>query len=139
MIWLERYLLREPAVASTLIFELNEISLETNLVSSKRFVEVIRRCGAKFAISHFGKGVSSFQLIKELQPDFVKIDANLIHQIQHDSANIQFVRMIIDVAHRLNAVVIAESVEDLDQRQALEQAYVDGIQGFLIDKPTKLQ
>ncbi|MDA7746872.1 EAL domain-containing protein, partial [Psychromonas sp.] len=55
-----------------------------------------------------------------------------------DSANQQFVRMIIDVAHRMDCQVIAEGIEHLEQKQTLEAMYIDGIQGFLIARPTPL-
>lgn len=138
VVWLERLLLREPNIAASLIFEMQEEILDSNLVVSKRVFDMLKRTGTRSAICKFGKGVGSFRLFKELKPDFVKIDASLINNIEHDSANQQFVRMIIDVAHRMDCQVIAEGIEHLGQKQILESMYVDGIQGFLIARPTPL-
>ncbi len=138
IVWLERLLLREPDVAACLIFEMREEMLESNLVASKRIFDILKRSGTRSAICEFGKGVGSFRLFKELKPDFVKIDANLINNIERDSANQQFVRMIIDVAHRMDCQVIAEGIEHLGQKRILEGMYVDGIQGFLIARPSPL-
>ncbi|MCW8996280.1 MAG: EAL domain-containing protein [Psychromonas sp.] len=135
-VWLERLLLREPHIAACLIFEMQEEVLNCNLVASKRIFEMLRRTGTRSTICRFGKGVGSFRLLKELQPDFIKIDASLINNIERDSANQQFVRMIIDIAHRLDCKVIAEGIEHLGQKQILESMYVDGIQGFLIARPS---
>jgi EAL domain-containing protein (putative c-di-GMP-specific phosphodiesterase class I) len=44
--------------------------------------------------------------------------------------------MIIDVAHRMDCKVIAEGIEHLGQKQILESMYIDGIQGFLIARPS---
>jgi diguanylate cyclase (GGDEF)-like protein len=136
IVWLERLLLREPNIAACLIFEMQEEILDSNLVVSKRVFDMLKRTGTRSAICKFGKGVGSFRLFKELNPDFVKIDASLINNIEHDSANQQFVRMIIDVAHRMDCKVIAEGIEHLAQKQTLEAMYVDGIQGFLIARPS---
>ena len=136
IVWLERLLLREPNVASCLVFELQEDVLDNNLVASKRIFDMLKRTGARSAICRFGKGVGSFRLFKELKPNFVKIDASLINNIERDSANQQFVRMIIDIAHRMDCQVIAEGIEHLGQKQILESMYIDGIQGFLIARPS---
>jgi len=135
IIWLERFLLREPNIAASLIFEMQEVVLDSNLVASKRIFDMLKRTGSRSAICNFGKGIGSFRLFKELKPNFVKVDASLINNIARDSANQQFVRMIIDVAHRMDCRVIAEGIEHIEQKQVLENMYVDGIQGFLIARP----
>jgi len=139
IVWLERLLSRDPKIASSLTFEMQKELLDTNIVSSKRVFDMLRRTGARTAISHFGKGIGSFGLFKTLKPDFVKIDSSLITNIEHDSENQQFVRTIIDVAHRMECRVIAEGVEHLAQQQILETMQVDGIQGYLIARPTELK
>ena len=138
IVWLERLLLREPNIAASMIFEFDEEVLDRNLVASKRVFDMLKRTGSRSAISKFGKGIGSFRLFKELKPDFVKVDAGLISNIERDSANQQFLRMIVDVAHRMGCQVIAEGVEHLEQKQLLENMYVDGLQGFLISRPTPL-
>jgi len=138
IVWLERLLSREPKIASSLTFEMQEELLDANLVSSKRVFDMLKRAGTRSAISHFGKGIGSFGLFKTLKPDFVKIDSSLINNIEHDSENQQFVRMIIDVAHRMDCLVIAEGVEHIAQQEILETMQVDGIQGYLIARPSEL-
>lgn len=138
IIWLERLLLREPDIASSLIFEVQERLLDSNLTSSKRFFDMLKRAGSRSAICNFGRGISSFRLFKELKPDYIKLDVSLINDIEHDSANQQFIRMIIDVAQRMECKVIAEGVEYIEQQQILENMYIDGVQGFLIARPTHL-
>ena len=136
IVWLERLLLRESNIAASLIFEMQEVVLDSNLVASKRVFDMLKRTGSRSAICNFGKGIGSFRLFKELKPDFVKIDASLVSNIERDSANQQFVRMIIDVAHRMDCRVIAEGIEHLEQKQILENMYIDGVQGFLIARPS---
>ncbi|SGZ08035.1 EAL domain-containing protein [Moritella viscosa] len=138
IVWLERLLLRGPNIATNLVFEIDEVILERNIVSSKRVIDMLRRVGSRSAISKFGHGISSFKLFRELKPDYIKIDSGLIQSITDDNASQQFLRMIVDVAHRMSCQVIAEGVEDLAQKQLLESMYVDGIQGYLISKPAPL-
>lgn len=138
LIWLERVLMRNPNVTAGLVFELDEHVLEHQLTSGKRLLEMIRRSGARSAISKFGHGYGSFRLLKDLKPDYVKLDPELVRHLQDDSANQQFVRMIIDLAQRLGCHVVAEGVETEDQKRLLETMYIDGVQGYLISKPVPL-
>ncbi|PSJ38170.1 GGDEF domain-containing protein [Zobellella taiwanensis] len=138
LIWLERVLLRDVNITSCLVFELDEHVLEHQLVAGKRLLDMIRRCGARSAVSKFGHGYGSFRLLKELKPDYIKLDAQLVRHLEDDSANQQFVRMIIDLAQRLGCHVVAEGVETDAQKQLLETMYIDGIQGYLISKPLPL-
>ncbi len=138
IVWLERLLLRESKIASCLIFEMREQILDVNLAASKRIFEMLKRTGTRSAICNFGKGIGSFRLFKELKPNYVKIDSGLISNIERDNTDQQFLRMIIDVSHRMNCYVIAEGVEHLEQKQTLESMYIDGVQGFLIARPSPL-
>jgi EAL domain-containing protein (putative c-di-GMP-specific phosphodiesterase class I) len=83
--------------------------------------------------------MDSFTLLHELRPDYVKLDPLLLGTLERDIANQQFVRMIVDVSHRMGCLVIAEGVEELGQKQLLEGMYVDGLQGYLIARPQELR
>ncbi|MGL4205289.1 MAG: EAL domain-containing protein [Aeromonadaceae bacterium] len=135
LIWLERQLLRDANVAANLVFEIDEDLLDCNLAASSRLFEMLRRVGSRSSISKFGKGLGSFRLYRELKPDYIKLDPSLINVLERDSAGQQFIRMIVEVSHRLGCVVIAEGVEHVGQKQLLETMYVDAIQGYLIARP----
>lgn len=136
LIWLERVLMQDRTVTSKLVFELEEQLLQYQVEAGKRLLDVIRRCGARYAVSHFGHGFGSFRLLKEIKPDYVKLDGQLVRLLSQDATTVQFVRMIVDLAQRLGCHVIAEGVETVDQQLLLESMYIDGIQGYLIAKPS---
>ncbi|ART81061.1 GGDEF-domain containing protein [Oceanisphaera avium] len=135
LIWLERTLLKDPAITSKLVFELDEQVLQHQLVTAKRLLDVIRSCGARYAVSRFGRGYGSFRLLKEIKPDYVKLEGALVRQLAQDHTSQQFTRMIVDLAQRLGCAVIAEGVETAEQKILLESMHIDGIQGYLIAKP----
>lgn len=138
LLWLERTLVRNSDIAGNLVFEINEEILESNFVGAERLFSIITRSGAYTSISHFGKGIESFRLYRELKPNYIKLDPNLCQGFDKDLSSLQFIRMIIEVSHRLGCVVVAEGVENTAQRQQLETLYVDAIQGYLIAKPEEL-
>lgn len=120
------------------MFELDEQVLQHQLMAGKKLLDIIRRGGARYAISNFGQGYGSFRLLKELKPDYVKLEGELIRNLQLDISSQQFLRMIIDLAQRLGSCVIAEGVETVAQKQLLESMHINGIQGYLIAKPSPL-
>mgnify|MGYP000034072078 FL=1 len=138
MIWLERILLREQEIAPNLVFEIDEEILDCHLAASIRMFEMLRRVGSRSCISKFGRGMGSFRLYRELRPDYIKLDSALIDTIERDSASQQFIRMIVEISHRMGCVVIAEGVENMSQRETLERMYIDGIQGQLVSKVIQL-
>ncbi|MGL4506606.1 MAG: EAL domain-containing protein, partial [Aeromonas sobria] len=139
LIWLDRQLIKDPNTSANLVFELDEENLERNLTGAKRVFELLRRNGSRSAIANFGKGIGSFTLFRELKPDYIKLDPALITGLEQDQTNQQFVRMIVDVSHRMGCQVIAEGVEQLGQKQLLQGMYVDGLQGYLIARPQPLR
>jgi RNase E specificity factor CsrD len=139
LIWLDQQLSKDPDTAAHLVFELNEEQLERNPTAAKRLFDQLRRQGSRSAICNFGKGIDSFALLRELKPDYVKLDSALITALEQDPANQQFVQMVVDVSHRMGCLVIAEGVEEPDQKQLLQGMYVDGLQGYLIARPQELR
>jgi diguanylate cyclase (GGDEF)-like protein len=138
MIWLERKLLREPKIAPKLIFELTEYSLQQNIKTSKRLIDMLHRAGSRITVERFGVGLTSFKFFRDLKPDFIKMDSSYTRNIDNDRNNQYFLRLMVDLAHRLNVTVLAESVERQEEKHTLELLLVDGCQGFYIGKPTPL-
>lgn len=135
MIWLERKLLREPKVATRLVFEITEYGLQQNIKTSKRLIEMLHRVGSKVTVERFGVGLTSFKFFRDLAPDYIKMDSSYTRDIDDDKNNQYFLRLMVDLAHRLSINVLAESVESQEEKHTLEKLFIDGCQGFYIGKP----
>jgi len=138
LIWLERRLLKEQQVASRLVFEITEYGLQQNIKNSKRFIDLLHRSGARITVERFGVSLTSFKFFRELKPDFIKMDSTYTRDIDEDKNNQYFIRLMVDLAHRLSINVLAESVETLEEKHTLEKLFIDGCQGYYIDKPMSL-
>lgn len=138
VLWLERLLLKYSSISENLIFEISENILDCNIRDAIRLFDMLRRVNVKSCISKFGNGLGSFRLYRELKPDIIKLDPSLVETLERDHSSQLFVRMIVEVSHRLGCIVIAEGVEDYSEKQMLESMYVDGVQGYLIAKPGPL-
>ena len=95
----------------------------------------LRAAGFRFSLDDFGAGFSSFKYLKELVPDYLKIDGSFIPDAQTDQKQWIFVEMMNDIAHRLEIESIAECVEDERTLTNLRRIGVDLGQGFLFGKP----
>ncbi|ALO35040.1 diguanylate cyclase [Colwellia sp. MT41] len=138
MIWLERKLLREPGIAPRLVFEISELGLQQNIKTAKRLVDMLHRVGSRVTVERFGVGLTSFKFFRDLTPDFIKMDSSYTRDIDDDKNNQYFLRLMVDLAHRLGINVLAESVESQEEKHTLEKLFIDGCQGYYVGKPTPL-
>ncbi len=138
MIWLERKLLREPKISPRLVFEITEYGLQQNIKTSKRLIDMLHRVGSRVTVERFGVGLTSFKFFRDLTPDYIKMDSSYTRDIDDDKNNQYFLRLMVDLAHRLSINVLAESVESQEEKHTLEKLFIDGCQGFYIGKPEPL-
>jgi diguanylate cyclase (GGDEF)-like protein len=124
--------------AGRLVIELPEYGVINRLETVRNLYLKISELGAKTAIDHYGKNFSSFSYLYNLKCHYLKIDGGFIRQIQDSEENQFFVRSLVDIAHSLDILVIAESVETEEEYQTLQQLKVDGVQGYFVGKPTEI-
>ena len=91
-----------------LCFELNETSAIKNLEDAADFMHEMRSLGCQFVLSDFGTGQSSFEYLKSLPVDYVKIDHSFIDNLHTSSADYALVKSIQDITHFMAKKTIAE-------------------------------
>ncbi|MCP5264987.1 MAG: EAL domain-containing protein [Burkholderiaceae bacterium] len=124
-----------PAVMSKLCFEITESVALHDLTSTRKFVDRVRLYGSKLALDDFGAGYTSFNYLKEIPADFIKIDGSFVRDIDQDPANYAITRTIVDLTHELGMKSIAEWAESHQTIQALIDLGVDYGQGFGLARP----
>ncbi|GMA57237.1 PAS domain S-box-containing protein [Alicyclobacillus sacchari] len=95
--------------------------------------------GHLLAIDDFGTGYSSFRYFRDLAPDILKIDQSFVRYIGLDPKCEIIVSSIIDLAHHLGAVVVAEGVETDLHGTWLRDRGCDVFQGYLFSRPLHLR
>ncbi|MEN9704234.1 MAG: hypothetical protein RLZZ393_113 [Pseudomonadota bacterium] len=124
---------------SRICFELAESSVVEKLEPSRRFVDVLHGMGCKFALDDFGSNFGTFQNLKSLRVDYLKIDGSFIRNIARDVVSQAMVGAMIKLARSLDFEVIAEHVEDQGAIDAVRTMGVDYLQGFAIGRPRPLR
>ena len=91
--------------------------------------------GVRISVDDAGAGYASLRHILELQPDFVKLDIGLVHNIDTDPARQALAAGLRHYADQTGTTLIAEGVETLAERDALARLGVPLAQGYLFGRP----
>ena len=123
------------ASAAKLCFEITESVALHDIGSTRRFADRIRQSGSMLALDDFGAGYTSFNYLKEIPADFIKIDGSFVKDINLNPANYAITRTIVDLTHELGMRSIAEWAETHDTVASLLDLKVDFAQGFGLVRP----
>jgi EAL domain-containing protein (putative c-di-GMP-specific phosphodiesterase class I)/GGDEF domain-containing protein len=116
-------------------FELSEQHKSCDTELSLFILNTYRSQGFKVAVDDYGIGFSDLQLIYYTKPDFIKIDRFFIREIEKDPDKKVFVSSIVNMAHLMGSVVVAEGVETKEEYYGCRRVGCDLIQGYLIQHP----
>ncbi len=119
-------------------FEITETAAIRNHTSAVQFMNVLHGLGCHFFLDDFGTGLSSFGYLKSLPLDIIKIDAHFIQNIESDRANRAIIEAINTIAHGFGMKTVAEGVENEQQLAILNDIGIDYVQGYLIERPSRL-
>jgi diguanylate cyclase (GGDEF)-like protein len=122
----------EPCRAT---FEITETAMISNLAAARTMMRQLSGAGFRFALDDFGAGFSSFSYLKDLIPNYLKMDGSFIRDAENDQSKWIFVEMMNDIAHRLKIKSIAEFVAMETTLGKLREIGVDFAQGFLFGEP----
>lgn len=119
------------------VFELTERQPLDEFVSLRAATDHFRHQGFAVALDDLGAGYAGLRVWSELNPDYVKIDRHFISGIDADPVKREFVRAMLDIAHRLGNRVIAEGIEREEELRTLAALGVEYVQGFLLLRPCR--
>ena len=127
----------EAAGISTdeICLEITESALMDDAQSATERLDELRRIGISLGIDDFGTGWSQFAYLQRLPLDVLKIDRSFVSGLATDAAAATIVAAIIDLAHALGLIVIAEGVESEAQLEVLRELDCDQALGFLFSEP----
>lgn len=121
--------------ASRITFEITETATVSSHQQTREMISRIRSLGCHFALDDFGAGFSSFDYLKKFPVDYVKIDGQFICNLLNDETDQVLVKAMIDIAHKLGKLTVAEFVENPEVLRLLQTLGVDYAQGYLLGRP----
>lgn len=130
---------RSGADASRLEFELTESTILKSPGAIKERMEELRTLGISFSLDDFGTGFSQLSHLTELPISALKIDACFVRDLPRNAHQEAVCTMIIEMAHRLGMLVVAEGAETHEQIEFLRGNNCQQVQGFYYSPAIPLQ
>jgi diguanylate cyclase (GGDEF)-like protein/PAS domain S-box-containing protein len=136
--WIAQQLKAARVRGDAIVFEVPESKVVTNLKPARAFVAALKQIHCGFALEQFGSGLNSFQLLKHVDANYLKIDRNYMVELPKNKENQDKVREICDLAQRSNKLTVAEFVEDAASMSILFSCGVNFVQGNFLQEPEKV-
>lgn len=130
---------RSGMPADKLCFEITETAAITNPRIGLAFLNKLRELGCKVALDDFGTGLSSYEYLKKLPVDILKIDGQFIKNMLNDDLDLAMVKSINEIAHLMGKKTIGEFVENPEIFAKLNEIGIDYGQGYHLHKPCSVQ
>jgi diguanylate cyclase (GGDEF)-like protein len=118
-----------------LIFEVTESAAIANADAARVFADRLNDLGSPLALDDFGVAFGSFNTLKQLPFDYVKIDGSFIRNVTENDMDPVFVEAIARAAKRLGKRTIAEQVSSEAAISLLRDLGVDLAQAYLLGSP----
>jgi EAL domain-containing protein (putative c-di-GMP-specific phosphodiesterase class I) len=117
------------------IIEMTEQAPIESYAALEPDLQVLRDAGALLAIDDIGSGYAGLHHLLTIRPAIIKIDRTLISGLDLDEAKRALVQMLGAFAARIDAWVLAEGVERIEELEALLTLGVPLAQGYLLGRP----
>ncbi|HEY3436190.1 MAG TPA: EAL domain-containing protein [Actinotalea sp.] len=120
---------------SALCLEITESAVIRDPVAAMANVRAAHDLGVLVALDDFGTGHSSFAYLRDFPIDIIKIDKSFVDDVDTDPQVSALVVAVIELAHALGAITIAEGIERASQHDTLRRLACDWGQGYLLGRP----
>ena len=104
----------------------------------RRIVRALKRKGICCLIDDFGSGVASIDFLRDLTPDFIKLERDYILHI-NESGNLPIVRHLSELAAELGTKVCLKGIEDAAIRETIKDFPVTNVQGHYYSEAITLE
>ncbi len=118
-------------------FEISEKHKFHDNRDASKILAAYRSQGFKIAVDDCGTGFSGLQLIYYTEPDYIKIDRFFVQNMENDPKKRLVVSTLVNFAHLMGSLVLAEGVETLEEYAQCKEIGCDMIQGYFVQRPTR--
>ena len=123
--------------ACVLDLEMTESALLEDARRAEQLLIELKRLGIRIALDDFGTGFSSLSYLKRLPIDTIKIDKSFLDDIPFGPRDCALVETILTLGHELGSSIVAEGIEQAQQRDWLVARGCRYLQGYLFSRPIR--
>ena len=124
--------------AKNLKLEITESAIINDLKQHITLVERLQEAGFEVEMDDFGSAYSSFNMLKDICVDALKIDMKFLGETENEERSHEILKCIVDLSKKLNMKTVAEGVETEEQLQFLKSVNCDIYQGYYFAKPMSI-
>jgi diguanylate cyclase (GGDEF)-like protein/PAS domain S-box-containing protein len=136
--WIAQQLKNARLRGDALVFEMPESKVVTSLKPARAFVTGLKQIHCGFALEQFGSGLNSFQLLKHVDANYLKLDRNFMAELPRNKEHQEKIKELCDQAHHAGKLTVAEFVEDAASMSILFSCGVNFVQGNFLQEPEKV-
>ncbi len=118
-----------------IVIEITEEASRENHDLLIRTIQHYRSRGFKIAIDDFGSGYSGLNLLLHVEPDYVKIDREILSGVHKSVKKSILLDSILETCNKLGIKPVAEGIEEEEELKALLNIGFELFQGFYLCKP----
>ncbi|WFA08355.1 bifunctional diguanylate cyclase/phosphodiesterase [Tissierella sp. Yu-01] len=131
----KEFLSKYNITPNNVIFEITERNVIMDMYGFRATVDHYKGQDYKIAIDDAGAGYSGLNLISDISPNYIKLDMNLIRDVDKDSLKYALIRGMVELSKVSNIYLIAEGIETYEELSTLINLGVQYGQGYYIQKP----
>lgn len=131
----KEYLKKYHLDSNNIVFELSETTSIEDKHLFKQAVRHYRSQGFEIAIDDVGSGYSNLNRINHTQPEYLKLDRELIQDIHLNKDKHTMVEVMVNYCKEMNYKLIVEGIETKEELECLIQLGVEYGQGYYLKKP----
>ncbi|MEJ5976687.1 EAL domain-containing protein [Novosphingobium sp. PS1R-30] len=121
--------------AERLIFEFTENEEMADTDHIGEIVASYRKMGFATALDDFGAGYAGLGLLAKFQPDLIKLDMELVRDIDTSLPRRLIVESVARLCDKLGITLVAEGIETEAEFGALRDLGIRYLQGYLLARP----
>ena len=121
--------------ASRIVFEVTETERIEDMDHLGRIFDYYRHNGFKVALDDVGSGYAGLNVLIDLMPDIIKIDREIITDIDKNPLKQSIFRGLTTAAREQGIEVVAEGIETAEELDFVANNGADLVQGFFFAKP----
>ena len=118
-----------------LMFEFTENERMDDAAHVEHIVAEYRRMGFTTALDDFGAGYAGLSLLARFQTDLIKIDMDLVRDVDQSRVKQAIVRAIVGIGAELGILVLAEGIETAAELAILKAMGIRLFQGYHFARP----
>jgi EAL domain-containing protein (putative c-di-GMP-specific phosphodiesterase class I) len=125
-------------LASRVVLEITERAPLEHIRDLRDRVARLRSLGFRIALDDLGAGYAGLTSFTQLEPEFVKLDMELIRGIHQHEMKRKIVRSMVELCHDMGKCIVAEGIETPEECRAIVDLGCDLLQGYFLARPARV-